>query len=238
MKALLTKKTSKGFTLVETLIAVAILSLALLPPLYTAYQSVVSANFAKDQMIASYLAQDAMDYIIAKKNQNIIACTNNQNDDDNNSSNGNPADDVDCDVEDVTNRQHEFGRYWLADLHECVGTGNKCVIDTTRKRNEVYTYPYIDANCGTSPDCYLWFDKTRNMYRPSQVVNGTGNKLVAAENKKITKFKRYATIETVSDGTTIYEARVKVVVTWKSSGFSSDDAMTIRTNMYNVFPKP
>lgn len=238
MKASFINISSRGFTLVETLIAVSILSLALLPPVYTAYQSVVSANFAKDQMIASYLAQDAIDYIIAKKNQNIIACTNNQNDDDNDITNGNPPDIADCNQADATQRHHEFGRYWLADLYDCIGV-NKCIIDTTRRRNEVYTFPYIEANCATTPDCYLWFDKVRNMYRPSQVVNtGTGNQFVAAENKAITKFKRYATIEVVSDGITTYEAKVKVVVTWKSSGFSSDDSMTIRANMYNVFPKP
>ncbi|MDQ3014342.1 MAG: type II secretion system GspH family protein [bacterium] len=238
MKASFTKISSRGFTLVETLIAISILSLALLPPVYTAYQSVVSANFAKDQMIASYLAQDAMDYIIAKKNQNIIACTNNQNDDDNDNGNGNPPDDEDCDQPNTSNRKHEFGQYWLADLHECSGV-NKCNVDTTRRRNDPYTFPYIEANCATGTECNLWFDKVRNMYRPSQVVNtGNGNQFVAAENKNVTKFKRYAMIEVVSDGTTNYEAKVKVVVTWKSSGFSSDDAMTIRANMYNVFPKP
>ena len=68
--------TKKGFTLVETLIAIFILLLAITGPLSVAYQSMTYVRFASDRAIATMLAQDAMEYIIAKKNFNIASGEN------------------------------------------------------------------------------------------------------------------------------------------------------------------
>ncbi|MCK5027695.1 MAG: prepilin-type N-terminal cleavage/methylation domain-containing protein [Candidatus Pacebacteria bacterium] len=56
-------KAKKGFTLIETLIAVSILVVAIVGPLSVAYQGVFLGSNARDQLIASYLAQDAIEYI-------------------------------------------------------------------------------------------------------------------------------------------------------------------------------
>jgi prepilin-type N-terminal cleavage/methylation domain-containing protein len=223
-------KGKQGFTLVETLIAVAILALALVPPTYTAYQSVISANFAKDQMIANYLAQDAMDYIIAKKNQNIIACTTTIND-------GTADADIKaCNVADSVTPAKDFGRYWLADLNACDMTSNgnnKCIVDTTRVCNPdasnictqpyVYAYPYPDCT-GSDQSCYVFYDLQRKMYRPMTVA--------PTDYRTVTKFKRYVTIKTLND----HEAQVSSVVTWKSRGLSGNDSITVRTNIYRIIP--
>lgn len=60
-------KTGCGFTLVETLIAVAILTLAVAGPLFTASRAIVAAQSARDQLIASYLAQEGIEYIRAMR---------------------------------------------------------------------------------------------------------------------------------------------------------------------------
>ncbi len=53
----------KGFTLVEAMVAVAIVSLAIVGPMYVANSSIVAAGLASDQLTASYLAQEGIEYI-------------------------------------------------------------------------------------------------------------------------------------------------------------------------------
>ncbi len=54
---------SRGFTLVETMVAISIMSLSLLG-IFTAVQNgLVSSGFAKDQTIAFYLIQETMEYV-------------------------------------------------------------------------------------------------------------------------------------------------------------------------------
>ena len=53
----------KGFTLIETLIAIAVLTLAIVGPFQIAQGVLESAYTARDQLIASGLAQDGMEYV-------------------------------------------------------------------------------------------------------------------------------------------------------------------------------
>lgn len=64
--------TQHGFTLVETLIAVAILMIAIAGPLTIAHKGLLSAVYANDQITASYLAQDAIEYLKNIKDNNMI----------------------------------------------------------------------------------------------------------------------------------------------------------------------
>lgn len=66
-------KATKGFTLIETLVAISILMIAIASPLTIAQKGVASAIYAKDQIIASYLAQDAIEFIINKSDRNKIS---------------------------------------------------------------------------------------------------------------------------------------------------------------------
>lgn len=54
-----------GFTLVETLVAVAILAIAVAGPLVGASRALIATQVAKDQFIASYLAQEGIEYVRA-----------------------------------------------------------------------------------------------------------------------------------------------------------------------------
>lgn len=56
-------KNIRGFTLIETLVAISILMVAVASPLTIAQKGLSSAIYAKDQIIASYLAQDAIEYL-------------------------------------------------------------------------------------------------------------------------------------------------------------------------------
>jgi Tfp pilus assembly protein PilV len=53
----------KGFTLLEALVAISILMVAVAAPITIAQKGLSSAVYSKDQMIASYLAQDVIEYI-------------------------------------------------------------------------------------------------------------------------------------------------------------------------------
>ncbi len=63
----------KGFTLVETLVAVAILTIAVSGPLVTAQRAVIAAYTARDQLTASYLAQEAVEYVRAMRDDAYLA---------------------------------------------------------------------------------------------------------------------------------------------------------------------
>lgn len=64
---------SSGFTIVETLIAITILMIAIAGPLVIATKSLNTASASKNQMIASYLAQESMEMIKNQRDANVSA---------------------------------------------------------------------------------------------------------------------------------------------------------------------
>lgn len=68
-------KLNKGFTLLEALVAISILMVAVAAPITIAQKGLSSAVYTKDQMIASYLAQDVIEYIKNKRDE--VAINNN-----------------------------------------------------------------------------------------------------------------------------------------------------------------
>jgi prepilin-type N-terminal cleavage/methylation domain-containing protein len=72
---LFSKKTATkaGFTLVESMVAISILSMAVTGPLLIAQKGIGSAIYARDQITAFYLAQEAVEYIRNVRDTNRIA---------------------------------------------------------------------------------------------------------------------------------------------------------------------
>lgn len=63
----------KGFTLVETLVAVTILTVAVVGP-FTALQGALKNSFAaRDQLVAASLAQEGVEYIRSVRDNNYLA---------------------------------------------------------------------------------------------------------------------------------------------------------------------
>lgn len=52
-----------GFTLLETMVAVSILTLSIAGPLLSASRAIVLAEISRDQLTASYLAQEGIEYV-------------------------------------------------------------------------------------------------------------------------------------------------------------------------------
>lgn len=63
---------STGFTLIETLIAISLLMIAIVAPMSLAEQSLMSAYYARDQITASYLAQEGIEAVRAVRDGNIL----------------------------------------------------------------------------------------------------------------------------------------------------------------------
>lgn len=65
-------KTARGFTIIETLVAIAVLMLALVGPFYAVQSALTSAYVARDQLIASSLAQEGIEYIRGIRDNNFL----------------------------------------------------------------------------------------------------------------------------------------------------------------------
>lgn len=62
----------QGFTLLETMIALSVITFAILGPISLASSSLRSASVSKNQIIASFLAKDAMEYIKNWRDDNYL----------------------------------------------------------------------------------------------------------------------------------------------------------------------
>lgn len=63
---------SRAFTLVETMVAVAIITVAVAGPMVTASRAALAANLSKDQLTASYLAQEGIEYVRMLRDQTYL----------------------------------------------------------------------------------------------------------------------------------------------------------------------
>jgi prepilin-type N-terminal cleavage/methylation domain-containing protein len=67
---------NRGFTIIETLVAITILMIAIAGPLVAANKSLTAALYAKDQTTALYIAQQEIETIRNIKDNNIAALDN------------------------------------------------------------------------------------------------------------------------------------------------------------------
>lgn len=66
----------QGFTLIESLIAIAIVTVAISGPLWAAGRSLEAAQIAQDQLVATGLAQEAVEYVRAVRDDEYLAAYN------------------------------------------------------------------------------------------------------------------------------------------------------------------
>ena len=66
------KLATGGFTLIETMVAISILTFAMAGPLFTASRAIVAAQTARDQLTATYLAQEAIEQVRFMRDTNVL----------------------------------------------------------------------------------------------------------------------------------------------------------------------
>lgn len=66
------ESTDRGFTLIETLVAITVLTVAVAAPLTLAAQSLMAAYTAREQVTAFHLAQEAIETVRAQRDHNLI----------------------------------------------------------------------------------------------------------------------------------------------------------------------
>lgn len=69
----------RGFTLIETLVAITILMIVIVVPFYSIQQSLMASNVARDQLIASSLAQEGIEYVYYVRDTNYLYYYHNSN---------------------------------------------------------------------------------------------------------------------------------------------------------------
>ncbi|MCX6731698.1 MAG: prepilin-type N-terminal cleavage/methylation domain-containing protein [Candidatus Parcubacteria bacterium] len=62
----------RGFTLIETLVALTVLTMIIIGPLSLATKSIGASIFSQNQITASYLAQEAIEYILNIRDNNFL----------------------------------------------------------------------------------------------------------------------------------------------------------------------
>lgn len=67
---------SSGFTIIETLVAITVLMIAVAGPLSVAAKGLRAALYARDQMVATFLAQESMESIKNLRDNNIASGSN------------------------------------------------------------------------------------------------------------------------------------------------------------------
>ena len=68
--------TERGFSLVETLVAITILLIAVLAPMRIVSQSIKAATFSQEQLTAVFLAQEGIEEIIRLRDDNALEYQN------------------------------------------------------------------------------------------------------------------------------------------------------------------
>ncbi len=64
--------TSRGFTLVETMVAISIVAISIVGPLFALQKGVTASYTARDRLIASALAQEGLEYVHAIRDSNYL----------------------------------------------------------------------------------------------------------------------------------------------------------------------
>lgn len=67
------KTHTTGFTLIETLVAVTIVAFSVAGPLYSASRSLIAAQAAEGKLIATYLAQEGVEYVREMRDDEYLA---------------------------------------------------------------------------------------------------------------------------------------------------------------------
>jgi len=197
------KAQKRGLTLIETMVAIALLMLALIPPMSLASQALTSAFYARNQITAFYLAQEGIEIVRAVRDANIIALAEGN-------SSVNIFDNIPHGASLAAAPEFTVDSLQTTSnaLNVCQQTGGVYHCPPLQTNGSLYSY---SLSCGvvggawTTQDCPSgsgWTDTTFTRYVQAYVINGNSDEL-----------------------------RVTVTVTWQLGSFSTR-TFTISEDLY------
>ena len=156
----------QGFTLIETLMAILVLTVSIVGPLTIASRGLNAALIAKDQTIAFYLAQDAVEYIRYQRDTNVLS-----------------------DVGHAGPSTH-----WLDGFGNCLSTVGSCTIDSIADKVVACSGACPAINYDTSTNTYTYDSGSRSIFTRTITITtpvGSGSTLNANEAQVLVTVKWY-----------------------------------------------
>jgi type II secretory pathway pseudopilin PulG len=198
-----------GFTLIETLVAITILMIAITGPLVFVSASVGQALYAKDQITAFYLAQDAVEQVRNIRDTNAIL-----------SRSGSPTDSW---------LVNSSGGPSTNNLTACLngdtyGSGHTCVISTTNNPGQSYVAGCPAGDGGSSICPALEFDPVTFEYGYPSPTYGTLDAGTALTSLYTRTVKITELVPNV-------EAQVAVTITWSAQNIPR--TFTVVEDLFN-----
>lgn len=141
----------RGFTLIETLVAVTLLATTIVLPYHAIQRSLIATYTSRDDLIASALAQEAVEYVRALRDSNYLYNSGREN----------------------------IPRSWLYGVDGTDGSANCKLSNTTNKNNKCMLDPTkttavtVCPSGGCNTTLYL---STTNLY--NQASSGTQTKFI------------------------------------------------------------
>lgn len=206
------KNKNRGFTIMETLVAIFILLLAITGPMVFAQNGLRASFLARDQVTAFFLAQDAIEYIKNIRDGNVV---------------------------DIIKSTSANSTGWLNGLEECI-SANGCTIDTSSPNafpdNDDIESCLSESNLGCVGEeledyTPLKYDTDTGIYTIKE--SGT-----SGSDTIDSIFAREIKIEKVYEsGATEYEenreAEITVTIRWKSHEGVGVREIVVRENIFN-----
>ena len=215
---------NKGFTLVEALVAISILMIAIASPMMLTQKSLSSATLSKDQMVATFLAQDTIEAVRNIRDQIAVRGT-----DTDWLSSDILLKNCICDTDDNCNFNSPNLLFCTIDTTSPVwsdgGSITKGMIDSPKIKIS-YTNPDADGNRS-----FLKYDYNSGNPPLALCSSNPINVGCSADSK----FSRYINIQRNPAGGNLNEAVVSVRVSWDSP--SGPQKVDIQDFLYNYSEK-
>jgi type II secretory pathway pseudopilin PulG len=195
------KSSQSGFTLVETLIGITILLVSVITPLSVASYAITYSNNARDEVVATNLAQEAIEFVRNERDRSFMAVSS-------------PA------PARMQNFLNKFGNYGTGTETVCFTSSTGCGLDV---RQTLITNAV--RNCATAGECgVLWVNnKTQTATPPTYTFtqeNLRSGYDATLANWTATPFVRVVKMKVIGDRAAPTEMEINVTVTWKSGPYT------------------
>ncbi|OGZ08359.1 MAG: hypothetical protein A3C93_02740 [Candidatus Lloydbacteria bacterium RIFCSPHIGHO2_02_FULL_54_17] len=200
--------TKKGITLIESVVSIAILSVAITGPMALAAHSIKASGAARNELIATHLAEEGLE-IVRNMRDNKSA-------------------------EDGSDRKNENGNNWMVDIFSKCSAYLGCAVDATAHasvdvwNHEMTAGAIIPCQSDCSQQSVVYLNPGTGLYRQSMASLGAP--------WVRTQFRRTILLEGVDDLLAPKrEVRVTSTVTFPGYGGTSR-TISVSQSIFNWFP--